>query len=168
MRRLALLAPLALSACASSAPPAASPEAKPLWREDLSHLSADRAVVRSCLERQRESGLFNRCEDVVQVQCDAGEPGAERRCDWRAIAAWEDEMSADLAALNAKLDSAEAAKLGVSQRAWSASMLADIGLNMDHFAGGSLSGPIGAKARATAVAQRVIFLEQFRTLTDEN
>jgi hypothetical protein len=37
-------------------------------------------------------------------------------------------------------------------------MLADVGLGMDYYTGGSIAGPIGAHIRARATAQRAAYL----------
>jgi len=170
MRRSPVFVLLLASACAAPPSPSHQTPALPLWRQDLSNLSADRALVRACLDRQAQTGEPERCLAVIQRECEAGEPNPawQRHCDWRAIAAWEDEMASDLSALKAKLDLKEAAKLETGQRAWTSSMLADVGFAMDRFAGGSLAGPIGAQLRAQETAERVIFLEQLRALIEEN
>ena len=167
-RRLFLALLFVLAAC-TSAPSATKPGAAPLWRNDTSHLGADRALVRTCLTRANAGGATESCRSVVQAECmgavaeDGRVPAVERRCDWRAIAAWEDEMAVTLSALRTKLGPSSIAELNASQKAWEASMLADVALNMDLYAGGSLSGPMGARVRADAVASRVIFLEEFRS-----
>lgn len=45
-------------------------------------------------------------------------------------------------------------------------MLADVGLVMDTYRGGSLSGVVGAHARAIATAQRALFLAGVLDMTD--
>ena len=139
-----------------------------VWRLDVTNLEADRELIHTCL-RQGDGAS---CEAVVQRPClEAAEPTgpttvAMRQCYWRAIAAWEDEMQETLARLPAHVDGARWRDIQDSQRAWEASMLADVGLVMDIYRGGSLSGVVGAHARATATAQRALFLAGVLDMTD--
>ena len=161
--RILLAAVLALAVCVT--PSAFAQQAQPLWRRDATHLAADRAVALACLSAGGD------CSNAVQHQCAPGggvRSAAEgRMCDWRAIAAWEDEIEALLARLRAALSREDAAKLDESQRLWNASMLADVGLAMDVYAGGSLAGPVGAHVRALALVQRAQYLEEYRRLREQ-
>ncbi len=166
--RLAIIALLfAVAACETPGPTRAAENGTPLWRMHTEHLGADRAVARACLNDHTTN-----CEDVIQAPCraahdeDAQSPALDRQCDWRAIAAWEDEVNATLAILRANLGGADLAKLEASQRAWNVSMLADVGLGMDRYEGGSLGGPVGAHIRARATAQRAEYLEELRGMTE--
>ena len=149
--RVVLVALLTLAAACGGA--AAQNEApQPLWRRDTTHLAADRELARTCLlEAQRT------CENVIQRACGAAnefEPAGQRLCNWRAIAAWEDEIEAMLVRLRQRLDGRDRANLDASQRAWEAAMLANVRLVMDRYEGGSLSGQVGAHVRARATSQR--------------
>ncbi len=153
--RLLLLVAAAFGVCgAAVAQPL--PDGTPLWRMHTEHLASDRALIRTCLARDADG--FG-CVLIVQKECLAGYdrdnviPALERQCDWRAIAAWEDEMNDALARLRPHLDGVDA-----SQSAWEASMLADVGVGMDALEGGSLAGPVGAHIRARATANRVLYL----------
>lgn len=152
---------ICVAACASASAGPVIGGANTLWRRDVTHLAADRALVRACLEGGKD------CVGVVQAGC-IGDPdmvsaAQERLCDWRAMAAWEDEMLATLTALRAGLSTRDRRNLETSQRAWEVSMLADVGLGMDAYEGGSLAGPMGAHIRARATAQREIYLEDMRS-----
>jgi hypothetical protein len=136
---------------ALSAGPAAAQT--PLWRMDLSHLEADRAAVRACLEQADRKP----CVDVVQRGCPGQTMASARQCEWRAIAAWEDEMAERLRTQPGPADS-----LRTAQEAWEASMLADVRYASNVFEGGSLQGLIAAHVRARALAQRVVWLEDRR------
>lgn len=170
-----LSAAFALVTCAcAGASPAPSTNAPPVWRMDTTHLEADRGLVRNCLDRERGAGRAESCRRIVQASCFANLPdpadvipAMSRRCDWRAIAAWEDEMAGILATLRERLGEGGSADLDASQRAWEASMLADVGLNMNYYTGGSLAGPLGAHVRAEAVTDRVLFLVEFLGLTED-
>ena len=146
----------------------AQPDAIPVWRMQVEYLEADRELVRTCLSTA-DAG----CENIVQNACgaaldeDSRVPATERNCDWRAIAAWEDEMNASLVVLHARLSGRDGANLDASQRAWDKSMLADVGLGMDFYQSGSLAGPVGAHIRARATAVRAIYLYDIRMITDD-
>src|SRR5262245_4061740 len=95
--RLAIVALLGLAACETPNTGETASSARPLWRVHTEHLVADRALARACLNDHRAN-----CEDVIQAPCrgayseEAQSPALDRQCDWRAIAAWEDEMNATL------------------------------------------------------------------------
>jgi uncharacterized protein YecT (DUF1311 family) len=149
---------LALCAAAGAAP-------VPVWRQDVIHLEADRARVRSCLDAGRGSA----CADIVQENCrrsltDDMTGGALRRCDHRAIAAWEDEMGETMARLAAQLSDPTA--LQDAHAAWLGAMPKDVALATDRFRGGSMAGPAAASARAEAVARRVIWLDALARAED--
>jgi uncharacterized protein YecT (DUF1311 family) len=168
MRFVALALVLVLGACAASvAQPVSNSQPTPLWRVHTEHLADDRVLVRGCLDRGEDS-----CQAIVQRACqdatsDEWTLGSQRQCDWRASAAWEDEMDAILTWLRAHLRDDDLARLEQSQRAWSASMLSDVGLVMAYYESGSLSGPVGAHVRARAVAQRTQYLNDLRALAEE-
>lgn len=173
MRFLSASLALMLCACASELS-ASTTNAPPVWRMDTTHLEADRGLVRACLDRERATGRAEACRGIVQANCLGSLenpmdviPAMSRRCDWRAIAAWEDEMAGILATLRQRLGEGGSADLDLSQRAWEASMLADVGLNMNYYPGGSLAGPLGAHVRAEAVTGRVLFLVEFLSLTED-
>jgi len=155
---------VALSAACWVAPMASAQSnyaSTPLWRRDTTHLASDRMLIRECLDRH---GLEGECHYVVQANC-VTEPPPEgmtpfglKRCDWRAIASWEDEMETTLTHLRASLPQESVASLDESQRLWEASALADVSLAIRIFAGGNISGPVGASARAQSTAARTVFL----------
>jgi hypothetical protein len=139
------------------------------WRSQNSGAPlGDRAIAHACLEGGAK------CENVVQAACagaagdlDTESPAFQRQCDWRAMAAWEDEIIAMLADLRGKLDGRDLNNLNDSETAWERSMLADIGLGMDYYAGGTISGPIGAHIRARATAQRAAYLYEMQQMVGE-
>ena len=165
--RLAMGALVGLAACETPSTGETTSSATPLWRVHTEHLPADRAIARACLNDHRTG-----CEDVIQAGCrgahseDAQSPVLDRQCDWRAIAAWEDEMNATLAALRTQLSGRDLANLETSQRAWNTSMLTDVGLGMGRYEGGSLAGPVGAHIRARATAERAQYLEEQLRMTE--
>lgn len=152
--------------CGFVVAPMASPEGinQGVWRRNTAHLTADRALVRACLDRNGD------CLRVVQQAClgnpDRRTAAEERTCDWRAMAAWEDEVAATLADLRAQLTGRNLENLNASQRAWEVSMLADVSVGMDLLEGGSSAGPEGAHIRAQAEAQRGIYLDEIRRLIE--
>lgn len=139
--------------------------ANAMWRLHTEHLASDRVVARACLTEGHD------CASVVQQGCGLSEeslPVEQRLCDWRAIAAWEDELNFTLAALRARFTGTRAlAELDASQRAWERSMIADVGIGMNHYEGGSLAGPVGAHIRALATAHRAMELNQLDVITDD-
>jgi uncharacterized protein YecT (DUF1311 family) len=154
-RWLVLLLAVIACGCASTL----EPKPTPVWRRDTHNLAADRAAVRTCLTEKLRG-----CAEIIQDACIDPDsiPAQSRQCNWRAIAAWEDEMEVTLAALRANLGGRDLRNLEASQRAWDASMMRDVGAAMDMLEGGSLAGPVGADVRAHATAQRVEFLEMLR------
>lgn len=159
--RFVLLAAF-LAGCAGVTP-ATAPGS--VWRMHTEHLAEDRARARACLAAAQST-----CLSVIQDACRPGEdargPASARLCDWRAIAAWEDEMNASLAALRDQLGGRDLENLERSQRAWNASMLADVGTAMDLYEGGSLAGPVGAHVRAIATAQRARTLAELQQMLE--
>lgn len=155
MKRMILALVLSVCAPALAQTPSDAPD---MWRMHTEHLAADRVLVRQCLDADS-----NGCERVVQDVClaayseDDRVPALERQCDWRAMAAWEEEMTVTLAKLGKHVDAHD---LDASQRAWQASMLADVGMGVNMVSGGSLEGPVGAHIRARAEARRVQDLEE--------
>jgi uncharacterized protein YecT (DUF1311 family) len=169
---------LALGAAALAFPADAAQSelmpASPLWRIDVSHLKADRHLVRTCLSADKPNGQFENCVHVVWDACNAASQDddtqrvSSRHCDWRAIAAWEDELAVTLAELRLRLSRSEMPELDSAQKGWQSSMLADVRLQSERYAGGSLAGSVGAHVRAEAVARRVVFLEEFLHLVEAN
>ena len=157
---------LVLAACAAaSAQTIGNPNAP--WRAHAVTLEGDQWAAHNCLQ----SGI--NCENSLQQGClsahgqDEITPAIERQCDWRAMAAWENEIMTLLADLRGKLDGDNLRHLNESEDAWERSMLADVGLGMDYYAGGSISGPIGAHIRARATAQRAAYLYEIQQMVDE-
>src|SRR4051794_28560820 len=105
MRAALVALVLALAACVtpSVAQPASVPDGTPLWRMHTEHLAADRRAAHDCLVGGEH------CETLIHDACvgaydeDSRSPALDRRCDWRAIAAWEDEMNAILTDLRGSL-----------------------------------------------------------------
>jgi hypothetical protein len=130
----------------------------PLWRQDTTHLAADRTRIRTCLERQ---GFENACYHIIQVACAAEPepqgttPFALKRCDWRAIAAWEDEGEATAVALRAALPADRVGDVDWAQKLWRQAMAADVGLAANVTDG---SNTLAAEARARATARRAVYL----------
>ena len=180
MRTLLVALALALGECANAPaqqlqipgdgahPVIGNPDAP--WRtRTAGSRAADQALAHACLE----SG--GQCEDVVQAACRATagdlDPEAapfQRQCDWRAMAAWEDEIVVMLADLRGKLGGRDLQNLNDSETAWETSMLADVKLGMDYYAGGTISGPIGAHVRALATAHRAAYLHEMELLLGAN
>jgi len=160
--RVILAAIAVLSASASAAQAETS---VPLWRHHTERLAEDRQQARMCLLEAQRS-----CDDVIQDVCNSElehEPAGQRLCEWRAIAAWEDEMNAMLERLRGKLEGRDLANLEASQRAWEASMLANVGLVMEHYEGGTLAGQVGAHVRARATSQRARYLADVLVMTGD-
>src|SRR5262249_36650694 len=135
------------------------------WR---AHANAgDRDIAHACLLRGEN------CEDAIQSVCRRPVDPQDytsaiaRQCDWRAMAAWEDEILAILTDLRARYGGDGLQQLNEDQAAWETSMLADVGLGMDYYSGGSLAGPVGAHIRARATAQRAAFLYEIQRMVDE-
>ena len=126
--------------------------------------SSDRAVAHACLISSAN------CESLIQTTCLSGysadeqSPALARRCDWRAMAAWEDEVLALLADVRGKLAGDDLKNLNDAETAWETSMLADVGLGMDLYSGGSLSGPVGAHIRARATALHAAYLYEIQQM----
>jgi len=164
---VALVLVLGAFAAPSLAQPAHVADGTPLWRIHAENLAADRRAAHACLV----SG--EHCDTLIHDACvhaydeDSRSPALDRQCDWRAIAAWEDELNAILTDLRGKLGGDHLRNLNDSQNAWDRSMLADVGLGMDYYAGGSISGPIGAHIRARATAQRAEYLYQIQLMVSE-
>ena len=160
---------LVLAACATPcrAQPAHVPDGTPLWRMHTENLAADRRAAHDCLTRGAH------CETLIHDACVGGydedlrSPALDRQCDWRAIAAWEDEMNAILADLRSKLGDDNLRNLNDSQDAWDRSMLADVRLGMDYYSGGTIAGPIGARIRARATEQRTVYLYEIQQMVNE-
>ena len=165
MRTPILVLAFLLGACASAGAQPAASGPTPMWRMHTEHLAADRVLVRSCLNADHGS-----CERVVQDACLAGVseddriPALERQCDWRAMAAWEDETAVTIATLRAHLDASGQRDFDAAQRAWQTVMLDDVGIGMSTAAGGSLEGQIGAHIRAREEARRGEDLEEIARL----
>jgi uncharacterized protein YecT (DUF1311 family) len=160
-----ILAAIALLAAACACVSAQTPAPPPLWRQHTEHLAEDRQLARSCLLEAQRS-----CDEVIQDACNSDleyEPAGQRLCDWRAIAAWEDETNAMLEQLRGRLRARDRENLEASQRAWEASMLANVRLFMDHYEGGSLSGQVGAHVRARATSQRARYLADLLLMAGE-
>ena len=83
------------------------------------------------------------------------------------MAAWEDEIIAMLAGLRAKLGGNDLKNLNDSETAWETSMLADVGLGMDYYSGGTISGPIGAHIRAISTERRAEYLYEIQHMVSE-
>lgn len=130
-------------------------------------------AIRECLERERAQGDINLCIDARP----STNPGAFerpsgllnlRQMSWVTIDNWEVVMKQSIAWL---YEHGPRKQIEDSQAKWEASMLADIGLYMDMFEGGSMSGEmarIGAEIRADATIERALFLEKFRALLEMN
>lgn len=167
MRAVLIAVALMLGVCASAQSQVLDAP-NSLWRIHTEHLAVDRAAAHQCLV----AGAGG-CERLIQTVClnaydeDSRVPAIERQCDWRAIAAWEDEIMAMVAHLRTKLDGDNLRNLNDSETAWETSMMADVGLGMDYYSGGSISGPIGAHIRARAAAQRAAYLYEIQQMVDE-
>jgi uncharacterized protein YecT (DUF1311 family) len=126
-------------------------------------VDSDRAITQACMSEEGRS-----CETVVQQACWAEAEARHedltgvfaRACDERALAAWEIEMNAALAALRGKLAGRDLDDLERSQSAWRDSMRADAQMAVDSFQGGTGAGRAAAEVQARATAQRALFLAQ--------
>lgn len=162
MKQLVALT-LVLTGCAAAPSPAIdSPQAvadeAPLWAGRGS--AAGRAGIRACLDRERMDGDLATCRRSPAVgTSEFGSAGQDRVNNWGVIDDWEGEMQATLVWLRANGPTED---VDASQRAWEASMLADVSVYMNTYEGGSLAGLVGSIARAEAVMDRVIFLEKLR------
>ena len=151
---------LLLTGCAAAPPPAT--DSASLWAGRGSE--AGRAGIRACLERERAEGDLASCRPALaRGTSEFSSAGVDRVSNWAIIDDWESEMEVTLAWLrtNGPADNVEA-----SQRAWEASMLADVSVYMNLYEGGSLAGLVGSIARAEAVMDRVVFLEKLRRQID--
>lgn len=136
----------------------AAAEPAPLWAGRGS--AAGRAGIRACLDRERAEGNLASCRPALaRGTSEFSSAGIDRVSNWAIIDDWESEMKVTIAWLRAN---GPADDVNASQRAWEASMLADVGVYMNMYAGGSIAGLIGSIARAEAVMDRVIFLEKLR------
>jgi uncharacterized protein YecT (DUF1311 family) len=166
--RACLIALSLLAAGCAGASAQQAPDPAPVWRMHTEHFDEDRERARRCLSESARG-----CDDEIQEAC-AGGDGAEgntnaavRACNWRAIAAWEDEMDSLLEQLRQRLDGRNLENLEASQRAWEASMQADTRAVMDLYEGGSLSGLAGAHVRAHATSQRARYLADLLMMAGE-
>jgi len=127
-------------------------EAAPAWRSDLTHLQGDRSAIVQCLAGATDD---HRCIGVVQSACAEAAASIPREgCEFRAIAAWEDEGEAMASTLRAALPPTQAAELERAQEFWRRSLAAELGL-----AARTPSGASGEAAlRARAVAERAVYL----------
>lgn len=154
---------LLLTGCAAALPPApvsapAVTEQSPLWTGRGS--AAGRAGIRACLDRERPEGDLASCRPApARGTSEFSSAGLDRVSNWAIIDNWESAMAVTLVWLRANGPSDD---VDASQRAWEASMLADVSVYMNMYEGGSLAGFIGSIARAEAVMDRVIFLEKLR------
>jgi hypothetical protein len=168
MRALLIAAALAFTTCASAGAEPVIGDPNAPWRQQAAGASpADHAAAQACLARG------GNCEMLFQTPClnaydeDERSPAVARRCDWHAMAVWEDEIVAMLSDLRSKLGGDDLRNLNASEAAWERSMLADVALGMDYYSGGSISGPAGAHIRARAAAQRAAYLYEIQQMVDE-
>jgi hypothetical protein len=125
------------------------------------------------LDRERAEGDVNTCTGVrgspkPVVLGERPSFMTPRKMAWITIDTWEPLMNEALIWLR---DHGVADEINASQKKWEAAMLADIGLYMNMFKGGSMSGEmarIGAGIRADRTVDRVIFLEKFRAQIEIN
>lgn len=157
-----LRAALAWAAMLVLAAPLAFAQPQELWRRDTRNLAADTAAVQTCLGA--DDAGFDSCQYVVQQRCrpdpETWSNAAERMCQWRAIAAWEDVMTETVERVR-RANGAAADAIDGAQAAWHASMIADVRMVSAPYEGGSMQGMIAATERARATAARTIWLEQF-------
>ena len=142
-----------------AAPALAQPEPTPVWRMDLSHLEADVALIQSCLV----GGGRGDCAGVVQEACGRGvadeiatTTAHVRRCGWRGIAAWEDELARARTTLRGFLSNDEMEREASAQAAWEAFMLANVRFQVQRFEGGSLSPVLAGEVRVRMLAARTL------------
>jgi hypothetical protein len=162
MRQFAALM-LLLTGCTATPPYApasagAASEPAPLWTGRGS--AAGRAGIRACLDRERTEGDLPSCRPApVRGNSEHSSASLDRVSNWAIIDDWESEMKVALSWLHAN---GPADDVDVAQRAWEASMLADVSVYMNMYEGGSHVGLVGSIARAEAVMDRVVFLEKLR------
>lgn len=166
-----------LAGCATpgdgpAAEPASPPPTRSVW--DGYGSVETQAAIRACLDRERAEGDMNTCTSVRAPP--SASPGPRerlgffnmRQASWVTIDDWEAVMDQSLAWLR---EHGPTEDINASQEKWMAAMIADVGLYMDMFEGGSMSGQmaeIGAGIRSSRTVERVLFLEEYRKLLEIN
>jgi hypothetical protein len=162
MRLLIAAAALTLATDAAAQSPA---PARPVWRDDLSFLASDRALIRECLQADAGRAAPASCAGVVRQACFttaspevASVTAFQRRCNWRAIAAWEDELAEARAALRAAMRPEELPADEAAHAAFEAFLIANVRSYGVEFEGGSLSNVAAGEIRARMLAERALEL----------
>jgi uncharacterized protein YecT (DUF1311 family) len=160
---------LSSAACALACAIASAEPAPPMWREDVTHLRDDVQAVEQCLASAAADAKRERaCLDVIEDRCTKGAPMEEmtttlfqRRCGWRAIAAWEDVLAGVQRSLEASLRPDERAPFARSAKAWTAFVDANVRSRSAEFEGGTLQGVVAGQVRARMTAERALELRSW-------
>lgn len=146
-------------------------DAKPVWREDTSHLAEDLREIRSCFVSavQHVEGDESNCLDLPASTCQSamGEDAAsttlgQRQCNWRAIAAWEEILAESITELNAEQRPEERAAFAESQKAWLVYLDANVRAHAAHLEGGTLANVVAGQERAKMLIARAIEVRHLR------
>jgi hypothetical protein len=160
---IAVLALLLAADAAAQAPPPAEAPATPVWRRVLMNLPADRALIAGCLASEAGHATPAACAPVVGEAClEAAEPAASgttslmRWCNWRAIAAWEEELAEARAALRAGMRPEELAADDAADAAFKAFVDANAHAYAAEFEGGTHASVAAGAVRARMLAERAL------------
>jgi hypothetical protein len=128
-------------------------------------LTSDRALIRECLQSDAGRAAPASCAGVVRQACYtiaspeiASVTAFQRRCSWRAIAAWEDELAEARAALRAAMRPEELPAEEAAHAAFEAFLIANVRSYGAEFEGGSLSNVVAGDVRARMLAERALEL----------
>lgn len=170
------LAAVAGVAALAAISPGAAKDAKPVWRNDTSHLSDDLKEIRSCFISavQHTEGIETQCADLPRSACQTalGEDAAmttlgQRQCNWRAIAAWEDILAEAVAELHTEQNDEERKAFDEAESAWERFVEANVRAHAEPFRGGTLTDVVAGTERARMAAERALEVRQMLRLRRE-
>jgi uncharacterized protein YecT (DUF1311 family) len=146
--------------------------AQPVWRQDTSHLEADLNEIRSCFVSavQHTEGVETQCADWPISSCltAAGDGAdttlAQRQCNWRAIAAWEEILAEAATTLMKEQSETERLAFQKAQGSWETFLDENVRAHASKFEGGTLADVVAGRERARMVAERA--LEVRRMIAD--
>jgi hypothetical protein len=164
MRCLRVTIAAAALLCSWGGAALSEPAAEPIWRQDTSHLEADLKEIRSCFvsAAQHTEGVETQCADWPVSSClaAAGEGAdttlAQRQCNWRAIAAWEEILKEAIAELTKEQRETERAAFETAQTQWQSYLDANVRAHAAVFEGGTLADVVAGRERARMVAERAL------------